>query len=186
MRFYCASKSCKLLLCLKSCKLLFDETIDNDAYIRILGREKSLRCWKYIKRRYVNEVSNLDSYKIFYAKATGKGEFGEKLPEAILGHPGDGGTVTFLSIGNFSTIDEAENCTKYTKTKFARTLLGVLKVTQDNTPGKWEYVPLQNFTNHSDIDWSQSIHHIDRQLYRKYGLNEKEIDFIETHVKEMA
>lgn len=47
-------------------------------------------------------------------------------------------------------------------------------------------IPLQDFTNHSDIDWSQSIHHIDRQLYRKYGLNEKEIDFIETHVKEMA
>ena len=46
--------------------------------------------------------------------------------------------------------------------------------------------PLQDFTNHSDIDWSQSIHDIDLQLYRKYGLDEKEIDFIETHVKEMA
>ena len=65
-------------------------------------------------------------------------------------------------------------------------MLGVLKVTQDNTKSKWKYVPLQDFTNHSDIDWSQSIHDIDLQLYRKYGLDEKEIDFIETHVKEMA
>ena len=31
-----------------------------------------------------------------------------------------------------------------------------------------------------------SIREIDLQLYRKYGLDEKEIEFIETHVKEMA
>ena len=65
-------------------------------------------------------------------------------------------------------------------------MLGVLKVTQDNTKSKWKYVPLQDFNNYSDIDWSQSIHDIDLQLYRKYGLDQKEIDFIETHVKEMA
>lgn len=39
---------------------------------------------------------------------------------------------------------------------------------------------------HSDIDWSKSVHEIDLQLYRKYGLDEKEIAFIESHVKEMA
>ena len=37
----------------------------------------------------------------------------------------------------------------------------------------------------SDIDWSQPIPDIDRQLYAKYGLDEKEIEFIETHVKAM-
>ena len=74
---------------------------------------------------------------------------------------------------------------KYVKTKFARTMLGVLKRTQDNPPEKWKYVPLQNFTSNSDIDWSKSISEIDQQLYKKYGLNEAEINFIETHVKEM-
>lgn len=123
---------------------------------------------------------------MFYAKATGKGEFGEALPDAIIGGPGDGATVTFISIGAFTTLDEANNCAKYTKTKFARTLLSVLKVTQDNTPAKWKYVPLQDFTPSSDLDWSKSVHEIDLQLYRKYGLDENEIDFIETHVKEMA
>lgn len=167
-------------------EIYFDKVPDNDDYIRILGREGNSRCWKFIRRKYVNQVSNLDDYKIFYAKATGKGEFGEALPDAILGNPGDGGTVTFLSIGKFSTSGEAKNCMKYTQTKFARTLLGILKVTQDNTPGKWKYVPLQDFTPSSDIDWSKSVHDIDLQLYRKYGLDENEIDFIETHVKEMA
>lgn len=64
-------------------------------------------------------------------------------------------------------------------------MLGVLKITQDLTPDKWKYVPLQDFTSNSDIDWSKSVHEIDLQLYQKYGLSEDEIDFIETHVKEM-
>ena len=75
---------------------------------------------------------------------------------------------------------------KYIKTRFARTLLGILKITQDLNAEKWKYVPLQDFTPASDIDWSKSIHEIDLQLYRKYGLDEKEIEFIESHVKEMA
>ncbi len=67
-----------------------------------------------------------------------------------------------------------------------RALISVLKITQDVNPGKWKYVPLQDFTASSDIDWSQSIAEIDRQLYRKYGLDDDEINFIETHVKEMV
>lgn len=64
-------------------------------------------------------------------------------------------------------------------------MLGVLKTTQDITPQKWEHVPLQDFTSSSDIDWSKSIPEIDQRLYKKYGLDEKEIAFIESHVKEM-
>ena len=64
-------------------------------------------------------------------------------------------------------------------------MLGILKVTQNNAKPTWKYVPLQDFTSNSDIDWSKSIHEIDLQLYKKYGLDEKEIEFIETHVKEM-
>ena len=65
-------------------------------------------------------------------------------------------------------------------------MLGVLKITQHVTPECYKFVPLQGFTQSSDIDWSKSIHEIDLQLYRKYGLDEKEIEFIESHVKEMA
>ena len=75
---------------------------------------------------------------------------------------------------------------KYIKSKFCRVMLGILKITQHNPGPKWKYVPLQNFTPASDIDWSKSISEIDQQLYKKYGLDEKEIQFIESHVKEMA
>ena len=74
---------------------------------------------------------------------------------------------------------------KYIKTKFARTLLGTLKVTQDNKKETWANVPLQDFTPNSDIDWSQSIAKIDEQLYEKYKLERPEIDFIEKNVKAM-
>lgn len=103
----------------------------------------------------------------------------------LIGEPLIGATETFLSIGSFETLEEASNCLKYIKSKFARVMLGILKITQANTKEKWKYVPLQDFTSSSDIDWSQSIHDIDQQLYKKYGLDEKEIEFIETHVKEM-
>lgn len=65
-------------------------------------------------------------------------------------------------------------------------MLGVLKITQEITPSKWKYVPLQDFTDKSDINWNTSIANIDKQLYKKYGLSQEEIDFIETHVKEMV
>ena len=64
-------------------------------------------------------------------------------------------------------------------------MLGILKITQDNNKDTWRLVPIQDFTRTSDIDWSQSISDVDRQLYKKYGLSKEEIDFIETHVKEM-
>jgi len=64
-------------------------------------------------------------------------------------------------------------------------MLGILKITQDNTAEKWELVPMQDFTINSDIDWSKSIHEIDLQLYKKYNLSDEEINFIETKVQAM-
>ena len=74
---------------------------------------------------------------------------------------------------------------KYLKSKFARVLLSVMKVTQHNPVSVWEKVPLQNFTVSSDINWNQSIVDIDKQLYHKYVLSESEIQFIEKNAREM-
>ncbi len=91
-----------------------------------------------------------------------------------------------MGIGAFDTELEAQNLLRYLKTKFARAMLCTLKVTQDNNPDKWANIPLQDFTAASDIDWMKPISEIDKQLYAKYGLDEKEIAFIESNVKEMA
>ena len=65
-------------------------------------------------------------------------------------------------------------------------MLGILKITQDNPVSVWRFVPLQDFTSSSDIDWSQSIENIDQQLYKKYNLSQNEIDFIESKVRAMG
>ena len=134
---------------------------------------------------------NIDKWKVLVPRANGSGALGEVLStpligEPLIGEPLIGYTQSFIGIGSFDTEFEAVAAMKYIKSKFARVILGVLKVTQDNDRGVWKLIPLQDFTQSSDIDWSKSIHEIDLQLYRKYGLDENEIEFIETHVKEMA
>lgn len=167
-------------------QIFYDEKPNDGAeYIKILGREKNERVYKYIKREYVNDVINLDKYKILIPKANGMGAFGEVISAPVIQGKGIGHTETFLSIGIFDNMQEAQNAYKYIKSKFARALLGVLKTTQDITPDKWANVPMQDFTDKSDIDWSVSIANIDKQLYKKYGLSEEEIAFIENNVKEM-
>lgn len=166
--------------------VFFDEKPGNDNdYVRIYGREKNTRIYRYIKAEYVNEVINLWKYKVFMPAASGNGGLGEEIATPVIAEPGTGSTETFCSVGCFDTLEEAENLMKYIKTKFARALLSVLKVTQHITPDKWKYVPLQDFTPVSDIDWKKPIRNIDQYLYRKYGLASDEIEFIETHVKEM-
>lgn len=167
---------------------IFYNTKPNDGheYIQILGRENNERVYKYIRRDYVNDVVNLNSYKVILPKASGTGAFGETIAPPIIGKPGLANTETFLSIGNFSTGEEADNLLKFIRCKFTRALLDVVKVTQDITPDKFKYVPLQDFTSSSDIDWSKSIHDIDLQLYAKYGLDAAETAFIEKNVKPMS
>ncbi len=90
-----------------------------------------------------------------------------------------------MSVGKFDTKEEAEACLKYIKTKFARAMLGTLKITQHNIQETWLNVPLQDFSASSDIDWNKSIPEIDKQLYSKYKLSAEEINFIEKNVRTM-
>lgn len=159
---------------------------DGHKYVKYLGLFSNKRIYYWSREDYLDAPESFYKYKVFIPKANGSGALGEILSTPLIGEPLIGATETFLSIGSFDTFEEANNCLNYVRSKFARGMLGVLKITQDNTKEKWRYVPLQNFTPNSDIDWSKSIHEIDLQLYRKYGLDENEINFIETHVKEMV
>lgn len=78
--------------------------------------------------------------------------------------------------------ENCDNFIKYTQTRF----FAYLTLQEPNRRSSFGcVVPDQNFTNNSDIDWSQSIAEIDQQLYKKYGLDECEIKFIEEKVREM-
>lgn len=174
--------------CFERMPALFTDDKPNDGheYIQILGVIKNTRYYKWFRKDYVKEVDNLYKYKVLIPKANGSGTFGEVLSTPVCCAPLCGFTETFISIGITDSKDEAEAILKYIKTKFLRTMLGILKVTQNNARPTWQYVPMQDFTVNSDIDWSKSVAEIDRQLYKKYNLSEEEIEFIESHVKEMT
>ena len=159
---------------------------DGHTYVQFLGLLKAKRVYRWFRQDYFNEVDSFNKYKVMVPAANGSGALGEVLSTPVIGQPVIGHTETFMSIGCFDTEGEAQACYKYVCSKFCRVMLGVLKITQHNSPEKWFYVPLQDYTSASDIDWSKSIPEIDQQLYAKYGLDETEIEFIETHVKEMV
>ena len=166
---------------------IFTEERQNKGDIRVLGVSKNKRVWMYIPEKYVEtEHENLKNWKVLVTRVNGSGNLGEVLSTPVVEAPNEGYTQTFIGIGSFKVETEAQNALKYIKSKFCRTMLGILKITQDNNRDTWRMVPLQDFTAHSDIDWSKSVVEIDRQLYRKYDLTADEIEFIETHVKEMA
>ena len=159
-------------------------------YMQIVGRVGNDRVRKWYRTDYLSAPESLYKYKVIVPKANGSGAIGEVLStpligEPLIGEPLIGFTETFISIGAFESENEATNCMKYIKSKFARTMLGMLKTTQNNPKETWAKVPLQDFTPNSDINWSATIPEIDQQLYAKYGLDEKEIRFIEEKVKGM-
>lgn len=159
---------------------------DGYEYAQVLGLIKNRRHSRWIRRDYVTGPTSFDAFKVVVAAANGSGHLGETLSAPLVADRGVAVTQTFITIGSFAERHEAEACLKYVKTKFARTLLGVLKITQHNPAKVWKHVPAQDFSSASDIDWSGSIAEIDQQLYEKYGLDVAEIDFIESNVKEMG
>lgn len=161
---------------------------DGHAYVRVLGLKNRARVYRWIRSDYFDGPESLWKYKVIIPKSRGHlGTLGNEpalvIGEPLIGETGVGTTYTFITIGSFESKAEAEACLKYVKSKFARAMLGVLKVTQHSPASAWKYVPLQDFTLESDIDWSRPMSEVDKQLYAKYGLDADEIAFIETQVK---
>jgi hypothetical protein len=158
---------------------------DGHNYVQVLGLIRNKRFYRWIRSDYVSGTQALGAYKVAVAAANGSGHLGEALSSPLVIPPQMAVTQSFITIGCFTDETDAVACFKYIKTKFARTLLGVLKITQHNPAKVWKYVPTQDFSSTSDIDWTKSVAEIDRQLYAKYKLTPEEIDFIETQIKPM-
>lgn len=115
-------------------------------------------------------------YKLFFTTTYSSGAI--NFPEIIVADSNVVCTETFLVIGPFNSKKEQQNCLKYTKTSFFKILLFFGKGSMQVTQEVFSYVPLQNFTSKSDINWNLSIEDIDNQLYNKYSLTDDEIAFI--------
>lgn len=167
-----------------------DERFHNDTS----ELQKPVKCFGkgtvgYVEREEVKVKTEwIDKWKVFTARANNIGtELNDDNFNTIVGEPGTICTETYLVIGADLKLDEnsTNNLSNYLKTKFSRLLHGVAKTSHDAARTTYKFIPLQDFTVKSDIDWSQSIAEIDQQLYKKYGLSDEEIAFIEEKVKEM-
>ena len=76
--------------------------------------------------------------------------------------------------------DECDNFLKYLKTDF---FAGLVLQEQNRSSSFGEIIPVQDFSNNSDIDWSKTIAEIDDQLYQKYKLTKEEIEYIKKFEK---
>lgn len=161
------------------------------SYYKVFGRFDGIRGLKFLKSYETKDERAqkfLGKWKVFVSKADGAaGQLGNPVPARIIGKTvlGDPMTIcteTFLAIGPFINENEANNVSKYTETKFFRFLVGTRKL-KNMTQDTYSFVPLQNFTETSDIDWNKAISVIDQQLYTKYHLTNEEITFIEKMIK---
>ncbi|MFN3968211.1 Eco57I restriction-modification methylase domain-containing protein [Flavobacterium sp.] len=130
----------------------------------------------------------IDKYKVFTSYANNIGtELNDDNFNSFIGQPGTISTETYIVIGANLELDDnsALNLTKYFTSKFARFMHSLSKASHHGTSKTYKFVPLQNFTANSDIDWTKSIQEIDSQLYTKYGLTDEEKEFIESMIKTM-
>ncbi len=84
-------------------------------------------------------------------------------------------TESYLVVGGYDTQVEAANMAKYLRTKFCRFLVSTILLTQNITKGKFIFVPTQDFNE----EWT------DEKLYKKYGITEEEITFIDSLIRPM-
>ena len=147
----------------------------------------------YISENGIKDAFQLvNSYKIFMGKVL-SGHLGETdengqvkvISSIIEAKPQEISTDSYLAFGPFNDKNCVANLHKYLRTKFLRFLLLQALTSMNISRGNFRFVPLQNFTNESDIDWYKSVEDIDYQLYTKYHLINEEITFIEKMIKPM-
>lgn len=153
----------------------------------------SVKIYAYPNDGFVscNEVKSniewVDCYKVYISYAYGeRGDFPYfVIGKPFLGEPNTCCSETYLVIAPNEHIQYCINVIKYLKTKFLRFLVLLKKNTQHATSKVYAFVPLQDFTANSDVDWNRTIPEIDQQLYAKYHLTYEEIAFIEKMIKPM-
>ena len=119
----------------------------------------------------------IGEHKLYISKSYGeRGNYPYLfLAKPFIGEKDSCCTQTYLMIGPFKNREESQFTRKYIQTKFFRFLIMLKKNTQDAMRGVYAFVPIQDFTQ----EWT------DEKLYKKYGLSEEEITFIESMVRPM-
>ncbi len=119
--------------------------------------------------------SLIETHKIIIPRAVGSGDSRSDLFKPIYSEPGSCCTETYVLIGPFVSEFISYNVIKYIKTKFFHFLVTLIKNTMMAPKTVYQFVPMQDFTE----EWT------DEKLYKKYGLTEEEIAYIESIIRPM-
>ena len=140
--------------------------------------------FRYVDRNEVKKNADIiDHYKVLIGRLVpSNGELdvdpkdGYKVitDTRIIG-PGQINTETYLDIGVFKTEVEALNFEKFLKSKLPRFLLRQAISSLNVTRECFRFVPCEDFTE----EWT------DEKLYKKYGLTNEEIAFVESIIRPM-
>ena len=133
-----------------------------------------------------NVTKNIDvfeNYKVFISKSAGDpGKDRRVIGKPYIGEPYSCCTDSLIPIGKFDNIDEAIHLQSYLKTRFVRFMISILKVSQNVYQNVYQFVPMQNFKNNSDINWKTGLDDLDEQLYKKYNFTDEQINWIMSKV----
>lgn len=169
---------------------IFSEQPDEGHGTAVLGLVGGRRATRYVSEDLLlaTRRSNMRGWKVAAPASNGSAPVGRDTRTSVIGVPqvlGPGSTHTqsFVSFGDFACEAEARACMAYVRTRLARALLGILKATQHNHRGTWRLVPLQDFTEVSDIDWDAPVDGVDGQLAERYGLDDAEQDFLRDAIR---
>lgn len=145
----------------------------------------------YVRREEIKKNAHwTDLYKVVFSKATCEhagtpdrnGQYRVLSSVSVL-EPGTICTQSYLVGGVYDNAEEAQNLLKYLYTKFVRYLMLQTITSQDLSPEKFIFVPIQDFTSGSDINWQTDIDDINRQLYKKYDITDEELNVVENTIK---
>ena len=137
----------------------------------------------FVSRNEVRKNAQwIDKYKVIFSKATCEhagipdksGRYRVFSTMKIL-KPNEICTQSYLVGGIFESYDEADMFLQYLQTNFVRCLILPTLTSQDLSAEKFQFVPLQDFSH----PWT------DEMLYKKYGLTDEEIAFIESMIRPM-
>ena len=145
--------------------------------LHLINRTK--RAVGYVERSLIRKnVDVIDVWKVLVPKAYGAGE---TYPHQILGKeivasPPSACTQSYLVVSPFKTERAAKSFASYYHTRFFRFLVSLRKITQDALRSTYSWVPQQAW----DRDWT------DEMLYKKYGITDEEIAFINSMIRPMG
>ena len=154
-----------------------------DGFKTAQSPEFNIKLYRFGALGYINikSVEKLEylvpRWKVIVSKASpGGDEYPHSIvSQPIIAEPNSACTETYLVIKDFDTKEECENLVSYIKTRFFRFMMSLMKNTQNIAKASYSFVPLQDFSH----SWT------DQMLYKKYGLTEEEIAFIESMIRPM-